>query len=405
MARRFRHSLAAAALAIPLVAIPVVVPAAALAADDSTSPYAYSGGSGGSTSTLPYGYGSDSSGGYDMYGGSGSYGGYGDYGQYGDSSGSVDTETGQTDAEAASDSESTGVVMVNTVVDYGTAEAAGTGMVLTSDGIVVTNHHVVEGATKITVTVPDGDTYTAKVVGYDSTHDVAVLQLEDASGLSTIKTDTSTVTDGESITSVGNAEGEGSLTAADGEVTDTSTDITVSEDDGSTAKLSDLIEVDADIVSGDSGGALLDSDGEVIGMNVAASSGTANVTGYAIPISTVLDIATEILSGSNSSDITLGYGAALGVELSSSDTVQTSTDESSSSTEVAGVVDGGAAEKAGITAGDTITSIDGTEVSSYDDITAVLAKLSAGDKVTVTWTDTSGDSQSATVTLGEAPVG
>jgi len=398
--RRFRRTLIAA-VAAPLVALPVVAPAvaAATAADAPTA-----------VDARGYGYGYGDEGGYGSYGGYdggyGSYGGDGSYGYgygygtspYSGGSGGYGSEgsTGTTtDTEPATAKESTGVVLINTTIDYGTAEAAGTGLVLTSDGIVVTNHHVVEGATKIEVTDPSTDkTYDATVLGYDSVHDVAVLQLDDASGLSTVTTDRTDATSGEEITSVGNAEGQGSLTAADGTVTDASTAITVSEDDGSSARLTDLIEVDADVVSGDSGGALLDSDGEVIGMNVAASSGSADISGYAIPIDTVLDIAAKIIAGKETGDIELGYAAALGVELSDSSTTQ-----------VAGVVDDSGAEAAGITAGSTITSLDGTTVSTLDDLTTILDKHDPGDKVRVTWTDSSGASHTATVTLGKGPVG
>ena len=324
--RRFRHVLAAAALTLPLVALPAVAPAAAAAVDARGDSATYDWGSWSWT-----GSGTERG-----LGGSNGYGGYGTYGGYGSGYGSGNpwsSSTSATDTEPATAAESTGVVLVNTTVDYGTAAAAGTGLVITGDGIVVTNHHVVEGATKIGVTDPaNGKTYAATVLGYDATHDVAVLQLTDASGLATVTTDRRESTEGEQITSVGNAEGQGSLTAADGTVTDSSTAITVTEDDGSQAHLSDLIEVDADVVSGDSGGALLDSEGEVIGMNVAASSGGADVSGYAIPIDTVLDVAAKIIAGKETGDIEIGYAAALGVQVNGSD-----------STRVVGVVDGGAA--------------------------------------------------------------
>jgi S1-C subfamily serine protease len=392
MSLRLRRLTAAAVLAIPVVAIPVAATAAVTTTADYGSTYGYGGygssyGYGGSS-----GYGSTDPGSYGSYGSYGLGGGtYGGYGTYGGSS----TSTSTLDAEQASDTESTGVVLINTEVDYGEGEAAGTGLVLSDDGIVVTNHHVIADSTSITVTVPStGKTYTADVVGYDATDDVAVLQLEDASGLTTVSTDTDGVSSGDAVTAVGNAEGGGTLLAADGTVTATGSDIQVSDDQGGTESLEDLIQVDADIVSGDSGGALLDSDGDVVGMNVAASSGSANVTGYAIPIDTVLDIATSIMSGETTGDIALGYDAALGVQLYSTSDALT----------VAGVVDGGAAADAGITAGSTITSFDGSSVTTADDLTGAIAKLDAGDEVKVGWTDSSGASHTATVTLGRAPV-
>ena len=244
------------------------------------------------------------------------------------------------------------------------------------------------------MTVPStGKKYTATVVGYDSSRDVAVLKLQDASGLSTVATDR-TVSVGEAVTAVGNAEGAGTLTAADGKVLVRRTTIDVSGDDGTTEHLTGLIENSSDVVSGDSGGALLDADDEVVGMNVAASTGTTQVTGYAIPIARVLRIADKILAGHATAKITIGAKAALGVEL----------DSTSSTPYVAGVVSGGAAAKAGIVQGDTITSVAGTSVSSYSELTTALAGYQPGQQVKVGWTDAEGTAHSATVTLGTAAV-
>lgn len=373
---RIRRSLVAV-LAIPLVAIPVATPALAAAAVSATRTYAAESGP--------------------AYGPGGSVESYGD-----DGGGTVapyrqglGTSTATVDSEPATDAESTGVVLINTAVDYGTAQGAGTGLTITGDGIVVTNHHVVEGATSITVTDPStGKTYDATVLGYDDVHDVAVLQVEDASGLSTVATDRDAATQGEEVTSVGNAEGRGSLSAADGTVTDPSTAITVNNEDGTASDLGDLIQTDADVVSGDSGGALLDEDGEVIGMNVAATSGSAEISGYAIPIDTVLDIAAQILAGEESGDVEIGgTAAALGVQV-----------DTTRSALVVGVVEDGAAEAAGITEGSTITSVDGTAVASIDDITSVLGSHEPGDEISVSWTDAAGEAHTATVTLGEGPV-
>ncbi|MER6969465.1 trypsin-like peptidase domain-containing protein [Nocardioides sp. NPDC000445] len=377
--RRIRHSLLAVA-AIPLVAIPIATPALAVAAVSATKTYAAESGPG-------YGYGYGGS--VESYGGA--YGG-GIVDPYRQSLG---TSTAAVDSEPATEAESTGVVLINTTVGYGTGQGAGTGLTITGDGIVVTNHHVVEGATSITVTDPStGETYAATVLGYDDVHDVAVLQLEDASGLPTVATDQDAATQGEEVTAVGNAEGQGSLSAADGTVTDPSTAITVNNEDGTTAELSDLIQTDADVVSGDSGGALLDEDGEVIGMNVAATSGSAEISGYAIPIDTVLDIAAQILAGEESGDVEIGgSGAALGVQV-----------DTTRSTLVVGVVEDGAAEAAGVTEGSTITAVDGTAVAGIDDITSVLGDHEPGDEVTVSWTDAAGQAHTATVTLGEGPV-
>ncbi len=303
--------------------------------------------------------------------------------------------TGQSTQTAtlASAKESTGVVLIDTTVDYGVGAAAGTGLVLSSDGIVVTNHHVVESSTQVEVTDPaTGSSYTADVIGYDPETDVAVLQLQDASGLATVATDTSGVSEGDDVTAVGNSNGGGVLTAASGEITDTSTDINVSGDDGSTEHLTDLIQTDATVVPGDSGGALLDDDGEVIGMNVAASS-TGN-EGFAIPIGTVLTLADQILSGDASGAVTLGYGPALGLQLS----------PQGADLLVVGVVSGSAADQAGVTPGSVLTEFDGESLAGYSDLTTAMAKLSPGDTATIGWVDQAGSAQTATVTLGRAPL-
>ena len=242
--------------------------------------------------------------------------------------------------------------------------------------------------------VTTGATYDAEVLGYDARRDVAVLRLDDASGLATATTDTAGVSVGEDVTAVGDAGGDGgALTAAAGSVTALRRPITVSDEQtGGTSRLRNLIEVDADVIPGDSGGALLDSSGDVVGMNVAASSGTTNITGYVIPIARVLRVADHVLAGDASGSVTLGYDAFLGVSMGASGLT------------LAGVVDGSAAAAVGLTAGDTITSLGGVRVSTPVQLRRAVAAHDPGDPVTVTWTDASGTSHSASATLGRAPL-
>ncbi|GAA1526357.1 S1C family serine protease [Nocardioides humi] len=183
--------------------------------------------------------------------------------------------------------QSTGIVQITAILTGGTS--AGTGLVLDPDGTVVTNQHVVEGARLIEVTVvTTGETYAARYVGGDATADVAVLRLDGASGLTPVDLSDDPVGVGDEITSVGDAGGDGgALTAATGTVTALHDDITVEGADGTGGPLTDLIRLDAYVVPGDSGGAVLDEDGEVVGMNVAASRDPREATGYAIPIATV----------------------------------------------------------------------------------------------------------------------
>lgn len=319
------------------------------------------------------------------------------------------TGTGTLDATTASDAQQAGVVLVSTVLGYQSAEAAGTGVVLTSDGLVVTNNHVVEGATEITVTIgTTGETYTAEVVGTDATADVAVLQLQGASGLTTVALDDDEdgVAVGDAVTAVGNAEGGGVLLAADGTVTGLEESITTQAEGASSGEsLTGLIEVDADVVSGDSGGPLLDDEGEVVGITTAASSGSADITGYAIPIGDVLDVVTRIVSGQDTDSITLGYPAFLGVQLATTGAtgLPGASGAAATGATIAGVLDGTPAAEAGLTAGDTITAVDGTPVADADALSAALAAHAPGDQVALTWTTASGASQSATVTLIAGP--
>ncbi|GMA22309.1 hypothetical protein GCM10025864_00680 [Luteimicrobium album] len=216
----------------------------------------------------------------------------------GSSSGAASGTSTALEQTTATSSEAAGVVVVEAIVDGGRAEAAGTGIVLSADGEVLTNAHVVEGATEVRVVdTATGTTYTATITGESTSHDVAVLQLADASGLTTATLDEDDdLAVGDDVTAVGNSEGTGVLRAADGTVTALDETITTSPEYGETSEtLTGLIEVDADVVSGDSGGALLDADGEVVGLTTAATSGTADVEGYAIDIDEALAVVHEIL--------------------------------------------------------------------------------------------------------------
>src|SRR6185437_9199100 len=314
----------------------------------------------------------------------------------GSGGGSGTGSTGQ-----ASTAQSVGIVDINTVIDFGQGKAAGTGMVLTSN-------HVVQDSTAISVTVVStGKTYTAAVVGTDPTDDVAVIQLKDASGLATAKLgDSSKVSVGMAVTAVGNAGGTGGTpSAASGTVSAINQSITASDDNGSNAeRLTGMIQVNANIQPGDSGGALYENaTGTVIGMNTAASSSsgrfsnTTDTTGFAIPIAKATSIADQIESGTRTSTIHIGYPAFLGVQLASSAQTQ------SGGATIDGVVSGSAAAKAGLTRGDTITAVDGKAVSSPSGLSTIMTSHRPGDQVKLSYTTSSGQSQTVTLTLGQGP--
>jgi S1-C subfamily serine protease len=299
------------------------------------------------------------------------------------------------------------------------AESAGTGIVLTASGEVLTNNHVIDGATSIRVTdVGNGQTYTATVTGYDATHDVAVLKLSGASGLKTARIgDSSTVAAGKKVVALGNAGGRGGLpSVAAGKVTGLGRAITAQDaGSGSSEQLTNMIETNAAIQPGDSGGPLLNTAGQVVGMDTAASSSPTQTSGateqaFAIPINRALSIAGKITAGTASATVHIGPTAILGVEISSQPTGQAGLPGSAlgngatgSGATVAGVVQGGAAAGAGISAGDTIVSLGGKTISSPTALRNAMTTRHPGDSVSVTWLDQSGQSHSATVVLGTGP--
>jgi S1-C subfamily serine protease len=330
---------------------------------------------------------------------------------WGDSAGSTQTATNtMAQTTEATASQLTGVVDIVTTVNFGQGEAAGTGIVLTSGGEVLTNNHVVSGSTSIKVTVlSTGRSYAAKVVGTSATNDIAVLQLEGASGLATAPMGTSSgLAVGDEVTGVGNAGNEPGTAASPGTVTDLDQQITASDGTGSGETLTGLIETDAAIASGDSGGPLLDADGKVVGIDTAAQTDRtgATVAGYAIPIDHALDIASQILAGTDNATISQGVPAFLGVQTSAYGPWGGWAPQQSAyaaGVTISGVVTDSAADRAGLTSGDTITAVGGTEVATADELTTALAQRQPGDKVAITWTDSTGTSHTATVTLGEGP--
>jgi S1-C subfamily serine protease len=314
----------------------------------------------------------------------------------------------------------TGLVDVNSTLGYQNGTSSGTGIVLTSSGEVLTNNHVIEGATAISVTdVGNGRSYSATVVGYDESEDIAVLQLQGASGLKTVTLgDSSDLDVGDKVTALGNAGGTGGAPEVSaGTVTGLGVSITATDASAGTAEqLTGLIRTNADLEAGDSGGPLVDTAGEVIGINTAASSGfqfqagtaTQSSASFAIPIDQAVTIAKKIESGDSSGSVHIGATAFLGVALASQSAGLGASGPGSSqesAATVAGVTTGSPAESAGITTGDVITSIGGRSVTSASAVATVMESYHPGDKVTVSWTDQYGQSHTATVTLATGPAG
>jgi S1-C subfamily serine protease len=305
-------------------------------------------------------------------------------------------------AQAVAAKVNPGIVDINTVLGYQGGSAAGTGMVLTSSGEVLTNNHVVAGATSIKVTsVTTGRTYTAKVVGTDPADDIAVLQLQGASGLKTVSTaDSSKLSVGTGIVAIGNAYGAGgSPSVVTGNIIALGQTITAGDaSGGAVEQLSGLIETNASLQPGDSGGPLVTSDGKVIGMDTAASASyrfqAASGVSFAIPINTALSVAKQIESGTAPNGGTLGTGAFLGVSV---DRTQTG------GAVIAAVPSGTPAQAAGLVAGDTVTSVDAKTITSATDLTSALATHKPGDRVAIGWDDATGQHHTAVVPLASAP--
>ncbi|HUB69030.1 MAG TPA: trypsin-like peptidase domain-containing protein [Acidimicrobiales bacterium] len=314
------------------------------------------------------------------------------------------------------------VVDVNVIFNYQYTEGAGTGIVLTSNGLVLTNNHVVDEATKVTVTdVGNGKTYPATVLGYDNTHDVALLQLQGASGLATAKLASSAASIGEAVVAIGNAGGTGGTpTSAGGSVTDLNQSITANDElTERPEQLAGLIETNANIESGDSGGPLVNASGQVIGMDTAASESftfsTEGNEGFAIPVSYAMQIVKVIEAGKGNSVVHVGPTAFLGLLLEPPDESPAfgggasgggsygGTQTNSSGLEVSNVVSGAPAQEAGITSGDTITSFNGTKLSSSDELTKLLVAYHPGQKVSIAWVTATGVTHTATVTLASGP--
>jgi S1-C subfamily serine protease len=300
----------------------------------------------------------------------------------------------------------TGVVVIDTNLAYEDGAAAGTGMVLTSSGTVLTNNHVISGATSIKVVVPGtGYSYTATVAGYDRTQDVAVLRLRGASNLKTVSAgDSSSLRVGQAVRALGNAGGTGSLVSARGTVTGLGKSITASDDEGSSERLTGLIETNAGVQPGDSGGPLLDSAGRVVGMDTAASSSDSPYASeasdaYAIPIAHALAIAAEIEANESSATVHVGGTAFLGVQVEATGSGYGET----SGALIAGVVSGGPASRAGLEAGDVITALDGRRITSPATVAAVILAKKPGATVTLTYLDQVGNPYTVRVTLGSGP--
>jgi S1-C subfamily serine protease len=334
------------------------------------------------------------------------------------------------DVQAIAQKVSPSVVNLVSTIDGG--EAAGTGIVISSSGLVLTNNHVVARSNDLQAEINgNGQFHPVKVLGYDIQHDVALVQIEDVSGLTPAAVgDSSSVQIGDAVVALGNAGGKGGdPTVVAGSVTATGQQITASDQDGSNAEtLQNLIQINANIQPGDSGGPLVDADGKVIGMDAAASSGNGGFgfggasanEGYAIPIEDALAIAKKIQSDDGNDTIHVGaHAAIIGIDVSDNGSSNGYGDPFGGNGDVGGpasrgattgngayvqgVQPGSSADDVGIQQGDTVVTVDGTTVSSATQLTHLMVKYQPGDKIQVEWVDSSGKSHSASIQLGSGP--
>ena len=288
-----------------------------------------------------------------------------------------------------------------------TAQAAGTGMILTPSGEVLTNNHVVQGANNISVTIQGRGKYSATVVGVDWVDDVALLQIKGGvAGLPTVTlADSSQLATGQRVVAIGNALGRGGTpSVTEGTISALDRSITVRDGANSIERLSGLIQFDAPISPGDSGGPLVNRSAQVVGMITAAQAagGSQRVSyeGYAIAVNSAARIVNQIRSGQSGGNVIVGPAAFLGVAVGSLDpsTAAQLGLNGTSGALVVNVVPGTPAANAGISRNAVITAIDGHRIATPDELRPAILSHRPGDQIRVTWVDSNG-SHSATVRL------
>ena len=343
-----------------------------------------------------------------------------------------------------------GLVDIMSTLKFNGQTAEGTGMIISTSGLVLTNNHVIDGATSVraNLATSSNQSFTVRVLGYDAADDVALLQLQGASGLTPVTFgNSSQVRLGTPVLALGNAEGHGGARPAPGIINALDRSIQASDEgSNSTENLKHMLQTNAKIEQGDSGGALANNAGQVIGMITAANTGTPGTSsssgsggslGFAIPINSALAIARQIASAKPSATVHIGLPGFLGVQVAqsdSSDPHQQAADEAQTGRNgrtgatinscstggqragvpvhvapiaagalIVGVVCDSAAQSAGMVPGDVITSVNGQPVTTPASLTTITGKYHPGDVVSVLWVSRDGIEHTTKMRLGEGP--
>jgi S1-C subfamily serine protease len=300
-----------------------------------------------------------------------------------------------------------GLVDIDTALNYQSAVGAGTGIVLDPNGDVLTNNHVIEGATGITATsLANGRTYPVDVIGYDRANDIALVRLRGASDLPVASLGTSSaISVGDPIAAIGNAGGGGGAPSfSPGNITQLGASVRASDESGGGSReLTDLIRVAADVRPGDSGGPLVNAAGQVIGVNVAATlsyrmGDVRGGEGFAIPIDRALGVAGAIRSGGGAG-VHMGDTAFIGVGIADAK------DGGPAGAVVRQVLPDTPARNIGITSGAVIVAVDGVSINTAADLSNIMDAHHPGDTILLSWLDHAGNPQSASVVLSAGPVG
>ena len=269
-----------------------------------------------------------------------------------------------------------------------TSEAAGTGIIVTEDGYILTNKHVIDGTTSISVVLDDGTTYKdVEVAAVDPLNDVAFLKVKDVSGLKAATLgDSKTISVGQQVIAIGNALGQYQNSVTSGIISGTGRSLTATDSTGSMSEqLSDMIQTDAAINSGNSGGPLVNAAGEVIGINTATSSSAQNM-GFAIPISSVKGMLTQLKETGKASRAYVGvYSIEITPEVMKTYNLPVSEGVYLyNSSAYSAVISGSPAEKAGLKNKDIVTAINGIKIGTNGSLSSLIGEYKPDDTVQLT---------------------